>query len=106
MRTVQSTRPHAHYHDGMWTGLTKAWTAADTNLLEGWELRGVAKGPRTHDPEIASREWVAWARPEPGNGSVNPPPIVEGRGDSPQQAVNALAQNLRTLKRAEAEPAG
>ncbi|MDQ2933401.1 MAG: hypothetical protein M3R49_00200, partial [Chloroflexota bacterium] len=96
----------AHYHLGMWTGLTKAWTAADANLPEGWELRGVAKGPRTHDPEIASREWCAWAKPAPGNERDHQPQIVEGRADSPQQAVNALAQNLRTLRRDEAERAG
>jgi len=99
------SRLHPHYHEDVWTGLTKAWTAADANLPEGWELRGVAKGPRAHDPEIASREWCAWARPAPGNERDHQPPIVEGRADSPQQAVNALAQNLRTLGRDKAEPA-
>jgi hypothetical protein len=42
------------------SGLSKAWVEAEPARPDGWELLGVAKGPRELDLHIASAEWVAW----------------------------------------------
>ena len=57
----------------------------------------MAKGPREVDPRIASAEWCAWARPMTEQAEYRVHAIVEGRGDSAQAAVTALARNLREL---------
>ena len=41
------------------SGLSKAWVDAEASRPHGWELLGVAKGPREVDPRIASAEWDA-----------------------------------------------
>ncbi len=78
------------------SGLSKAWVEAEAARPHGWELLGVAKGPREVDPRIASAEWCAWARPT-SEQEYRVPAIVEGRGDSAQAAVTALARALREL---------
>jgi hypothetical protein len=55
----------------------------------------VARGPREVDPQIHGASWVAWARPD--EDRPDQPPSVEGRGESADQAVNALAYALREL---------
>lgn len=57
----------------------------------------MAKGPREVDPRIASAEWCAWARPLTEQAEYREHPAVEGRGDSAQAAVSALARALREL---------
>lgn len=76
-------------------GMTRAWTVAEAAVPDGWEIRGIAKGPRTADPAIASSDWTARARPKAGNERTDQPPIVEGRGDTPERAVAALAKATR-----------
>jgi hypothetical protein len=78
-------------------GMTRAWTVAAAATPNGWEIRGVAKGPRTADPAIAGSDWVAWARPKPGQERANEPPIVEARDDTPERALEALAKAMRDL---------
>lgn len=68
-----------------------------TALPHGWELKGIVKGPREVDPRVASSEWVAWARPSRPDAEFAAHPPVEGRGDSPIRALNALSRNLRQL---------
>jgi hypothetical protein len=68
-------------------GLTESWNAAEAALPVGWELMGVVRGPRDADPQIRSEAWVAWMRSPEGIR-------VEGEGDSPEQALSALAENM------------
>jgi hypothetical protein len=80
-------------------GLSKAWTAASAALPLGWQLRGLAKGPREADPHISSEDWVAWARPS--TATQRPryvPSTVEGQGRTPEQALNALTRRLREIQ--------
>jgi hypothetical protein len=79
------------------SGLSKAWVEAEAARPHGWELLGVAKGPREVDPRIASDEWCAWARPMTEQAEYRAYALVEGRGDSAQGALSALANNLREL---------
>jgi hypothetical protein len=72
-------------------GLTKSWTDASAMLLLGWELRGVAKGPRTADPIIDGDGWTAWAA---GDGRS-----VEGHGATAEGAMADLANRLRAIRR-------
>ena len=79
-------------------GMSKAWTHASAALPLGWQLRGLVKGPREADPQITSEEWVAWARPDPDTELPrHVPPSVEGYGQTPAQALNALTRRLREL---------
>jgi hypothetical protein len=79
------------------SGLNKAWVEAEASRPHGWELLGVAKGPREVDPRIASAEWCAWARPVTEQAQYRAHALVEGRGDSAMGALFALARNLREL---------
>ena len=49
---------------------------------------GVVLGPREVDPKIQSESWVAWARGPDGER-------VDGQGDSPAGALDALANAMR-----------
>jgi hypothetical protein len=40
-------------------GMTHLWTTVYAVLPDGWEFRGVVKGPRQGDPLIRSPDWVA-----------------------------------------------
>lgn len=71
--------------------LTQAWTSAEAALPHHWAIRGVALGPREWDPVIRSATWVAWARGPAGEQ-------VEGEGESPEQALRALAQKLQAIR--------
>jgi len=80
-------------------GLSSAWTAASAALPLGWELRGLAKGPRDAGPHIGSENWVAWARPSTAvERPRHVPSTVEGEGQTPEQALNALARRLREIQ--------
>ena len=70
------------------SGLSKAWVEAEAARPDGWELLGVAKGPRELDLHIASAEWVAWARDPDGER-------VDGRGESPEQALDDFTNVMR-----------
>lgn len=70
-------------------GLTEAWKAATAATPAKWRVLGVAVGPRVADPAIEDERWVAWAR-----GPEDDPP-VEGYGDSPEEALMALAEALK-----------
>jgi hypothetical protein len=63
----------------------------ETSLPHQWSIRGVALGPRQADPVIRSETWVAWARGPNGER-------VEGEGDSPEQAMADLANELRPIR--------
>jgi hypothetical protein len=69
--------------------LTKAWQAAASAAPKDWQVMGVARGPRIADPAIEDDGWVAWAR-----GPADDPP-VEGRGGSPEAALDDLAERLK-----------
>jgi hypothetical protein len=89
------------------SGLDRAWNEASAALPRGWELRGVAKGPREMDPRIRDDSWVAWARPDREEGHrADLPPIVEGKGESADQALRALARELRKVPRPISGPLG
>ena len=79
------------------SGLGKAWVEAEAARPDGWELLGVAKGPRELDPRIASAEWVAWARPVSEQANYRAYAIVQGRGESAQSALSGLARALRDI---------
>ena len=56
----------------------------------------MAKGPRDADPHISFEEWVAWARPHPATEAPRSGlAAVEGYGQTPEQALNALTRRLR-----------
>jgi hypothetical protein len=75
-------------------GLSEAWADAEAALPADWEVRGLLRGPRIAFPAISGPHWVAWARPKQGyNDEVLSP--TEGRGDTPQEALNDLARRLR-----------
>ncbi len=79
------------------SGLSKAWIAAEAAKPAGWSILGVARGPRQADPAIHGVTWVAWARPDQHLADL--PPIVEGKGESAEQAVNVLARELAQLRK-------
>jgi hypothetical protein len=69
-------------------GLTQSWIAAAATLPPAWHLMGVMRGPREVDPKIQSASWVAWARGPDGER-------VEGRGESPEQALDDFTNTMR-----------
>jgi hypothetical protein len=71
-------------------GRSKHWTAASAQLPQGWELRGVVKGPRQADPAIHGSTWTAWAA---GDGQR-----VEGHGETAEEAMADLANQLRAIR--------
>jgi hypothetical protein len=70
------------------TGLTWSWIAAMATLPPEWQLMGVVRGPREVDPKISSDAWLAWARGPDGER-------VEGRGESPEQALDDFTNVMR-----------
>ena len=74
-------------------GLDAAWRAAEKAKPSGWRLAGLVCGPREVDPNIRiPDEWCAWAR---GPNKER----VEGRGDSPHEALVELTERLEGLER-------
>jgi hypothetical protein len=71
-------------------GMTKYWTQASAYLPNGWELRGVVKGPRQADPAIHGATWTAWAT---GDGQR-----AEGHGDTAEGAMADLANQLLHIR--------
>ncbi len=74
-------------------GLTLSWIAAAATLPPDWRLMGVVLGPREVDPKIQSASWVAWARGPDGER-------VDGQGESPEGALDALTDAMRQRGRA------
>ena len=68
----------------------KYWTSASAMLPQGWELQGVVKGPRVADPAIQGATWTAWAAGDDER--------VEGHGDTAEDAMADLANNLRAIR--------
>lgn len=68
--------------------LGRAWINAEAAKPHGYQLMGVARGPREVDPKIMGSSWVAWARSESG-------PPIEASGAFPEEALNNLAAKLR-----------
>jgi hypothetical protein len=79
------------------SGLSKAWVVAEAAVPNGWRLMGVVLGPREVDPRIASAEWCAWARPVVDAADYKAVPSAEGRGESAEGGLTALARNLREM---------
>jgi len=73
-------------------GMSKYWTDASAMLPKGgeWEIRGVVKGPRQADPAIHGATWTAWATGEDLR--------VEGHGDTAEDAMADLANQLRAIR--------
>ena len=70
-------------------GLTECWRDAMAAKPSNWQLKGVVCGPREIDPNIhSSEEWCAWARGPKGER-------IEGRGGSPQDALQQLTVHLK-----------
>ena len=59
---------------------------AEATLPPEWRLMGAR--PREVDPQIRSESWVAWARGPNGQR-------VEGQGESPEGALDALTNAMR-----------
>jgi len=74
-------------------GMSKYWTSAMAMLPRGgdWELRGVVRGPRQADPVIHGSTWTAWAACDGQR--------VEGHGDTAEEAMADLANQLRAIRR-------
>jgi hypothetical protein len=68
--------------------LTEAWIVAESTVPPEWRLMGVVRGPRDANPRITSDSWVAWMRSPEGIQ-------VEGTGETPDQALLALADTMR-----------
>src|SRR5687767_7204855 len=72
-------------------GLTECWRAAVAPKPSDWKLMGVVSGTREVDPAIRNpEEWCAWAR---GPNEER----LEGRGPSPEDALQTLALRLKEL---------
>ncbi len=68
--------------------LTESWIVAESTVPPEWRLMGVVRGPRDANPRITSDSWVAWMQSPEGIR-------VEGTGDTPEQALLALADTMR-----------
>jgi hypothetical protein len=73
--------------------LTNAWTTCEAmcRSMDGWQMHGVVLGPRQSDPPIRGPHWVSWARGPNGEQ-------LEAPGDSPESAVERLANRLRDVR--------
>ena len=78
-------------------GISEAWIEAEAALPDGWEVRGVARGPREVDPQIQSAEWAAWARPTRPGADYAAIAKVEGRGETALEALHGLTRELREV---------
>jgi hypothetical protein len=78
------------------TGLDRAWTSVERALPKGWNLSGVARGPRLADPLIHGDEWVAWARSAAEDRHVDPH-RADGRGPTAAAALEDLARQLHDI---------
>jgi hypothetical protein len=71
-------------------GLNRAWISVSAALPLEWRLEGLTGASTGLAPEQRSDRWRAWATGPHGE-------TVEGEGDVPVAALNALAHEL--LKR-------
>lgn len=78
--------------------LTKAWSTATAALPLGWEIRGLTRRPRRSELPFFGPLWVAWARPSPDAELPDPRAAAEGGGETPEQALTALAVRLQELR--------
>jgi len=73
------------------SGLNRAWIEASAALPLEWRLEGLACALTGLSPEQRSDRWRAWAAGPTGQK-------IEGEGDGPVAALNALALELRPLQ--------
>ena len=73
-------------------GLTECWRQAVAAKPSDREIRGLVLGPREVDPQVQGRSWVAWAV------GPNGAPRASGKGESPEDALMALAVEPKRLE--------
>ena len=73
------------------SGLNRAWIDAAAALPLEWRIEGVVCTSTGLRPEQRSDRWRAWATGPDGQ-------TIEGEGDGPIAALNALALALRPLR--------
>jgi hypothetical protein len=73
------------------SGLNRAWIEAPAALPLEWRLEGLTCTSTGLAPEQRSDRWRAWAAGPDGQ-------TIEGEGDGPIAALNALARELRPLR--------
>jgi hypothetical protein len=73
------------------SGLNRAWISAEAALPHGWRLEGVICSSTGLALEQRSDRWRAMAGGPNGE-------TIEGEGDGPIPALNALARELRTVR--------
>ena len=71
-------------------GMSKHLTTAPAQLPQGWEICGVVKGPRQAEPAIHGSTWTAWAAGDDER--------IEGHGDTAEEAMADLANQLRAIR--------
>jgi hypothetical protein len=72
-------------------GLNRAWIAASAALPLEWRLEGLTCASTGLGPEQRSDRWRAWAVGPKGER-------IEGEGEGPVSALNALARELEPLR--------
>ncbi|MDP9269998.1 MAG: hypothetical protein M3P14_03335 [Chloroflexota bacterium] len=72
-------------------GLNRAWIAASAALPIGWRLEGLTCASEGLAPEQRSDRSRAWATSPKGER-------IEGEGEGPVSALNALARELVPLR--------
>jgi hypothetical protein len=73
-------------------GVNRAWIAASAALPIGWRLEGLTCASTGLAPEQRSDRWRAWAIGPKGER-------IEGEGEGPISALNALARELEPPRR-------
>jgi hypothetical protein len=72
-------------------GLNRAWISASAALPLEWRLEGLTCASDGLAPEQRSDRWRAWATGPKGER-------IEGEGEGPVAALNALARELEPLR--------
>jgi hypothetical protein len=72
-------------------GLNRAWIAAEAALPLEWRIEGLTCASEGLQPEQRSDRWRAWATGPKGER-------IEGEGEGPVSALNALARELEPLR--------
>jgi hypothetical protein len=69
------------------SGLNRAWISASAALPLEWRIEGLTR----HAVQSGSERWRAWAGGPHGE-------TIEGQGEGPIGALNALARELRAVR--------
>ncbi len=73
------------------SGVNRAWINASAALPLEWRMEGVTCVSTGLQPDQPSQRWRAWATGPKGER-------IEGEGDGPIGALNALARELLPLR--------